>query len=144
LKAIALLVGPLALALSGCAASAAGLGPQTGSVTGHVFVRACGGPAPTIELSGGCKAQPVTGVAIVLESQGSGQALTATTGSGGSYTIKVPVGTYVVHLGLRQPTASSQALVDRAMAMSRIGPQAVTVGAGQTVTADFTIVFELM
>jgi hypothetical protein len=30
------------------------------------------------------------------------------------------------------------------MAMSRIGPQAVTVGAGRTVTADFTIVFELM
>jgi hypothetical protein len=145
LKAIALLVGLLALALSGCAASAAGFGPQTGTVTGHVFVRACGGPAPPVDQkSDGCKAQQATGVAVILEPQRGGEALTATTGSGGTYSIRVPVGTYAVHLGSRQPTASSQALVDRAMAMSRIGPQAVTVGAGQTVTADFTIVFELM
>jgi hypothetical protein len=144
LKAIALLVGLLALALSGCAASAGALGPQTGTVTGHVFVRVCGGAAPVDQKWEGCKPQPATGVAVVLEPQAGGRALTATTGSEGAYSIKVPVGTYLVHLGSRQPTASSQVLVDRAMAMSRIGPQAVTLGAGQTVTADFTIVFELM
>jgi hypothetical protein len=58
--------------------------------------------------------------------------------------MKVAVGAHVVHLGSRQPTASSQALVGRAMAMSRMGPQAVTVGAGQAATVDFTIVFNLM
>jgi hypothetical protein len=143
LKATALLVGLFALALSGCVASAAG--PQTGTVTGHVFVRACGGPAPPLDQKEeGCKAQPATGVSVVLEPQRGGQALTATTGSGGTYSITVPAGTYVVHLGSRQPTPSSQVLVDRAMATSALGPQAVTVGAGQEVTADFTIAFNLM
>lgn len=65
--------------------------------------------------------------------------------SAGAYSIKVPVGTYTVHLGQPRPAKQPpMAFADWGMAMNLAGPKTVTVAAGQTVTADFTIVFNLL
>ncbi len=152
MKLLVLLVGALAFALSGCAASAAAFGPPTGTVGGHVFIRTCGGAARPPALDGQpCTPRPDPGVAVTLEPQGGGPAVTATTNSAGAYSIKLPVGTYKVRLGLSGigkrpplPAGGSGAFADRALGTNLVGPKMVTVAAGQTVTADFTIVFNLL
>ncbi len=152
MKPFVLLIGALAFALSGCAASAAAFGPQTGTVAGHVFIRACGGAARLPSLEGQpCTPRPDPGVAVTLEPQAGGPALNATTDSAGAYSIKVRVGTYTVHLGLSGvgkrpplPAGASGAFADRATGTNLLGPKAVTVSADKTVTADFTIVFNLL
>jgi Carboxypeptidase regulatory-like domain len=121
-----LLFGILLLTLSGCAAARAlvgGSGTTTGTISGHIQVRACGGAAVA---EGTCPATPIPGVVVQVQAQGGGQPITATTDSTGTYRVRAAPGSYVVRL-------DSQSLLGLA------GSRQVTVGAGQTISADFTL-----
>jgi len=152
MKPFNLVIAALAVTLSGCAASAAALGPEMGTVAGHVSIRACGGAYKSPDLGGvPCQPRPDPGVTVTLKPQSAGQDLTARTSADGAYSIKVPVGTYTVHVGPSAagkqpplPATDSRAFADRAMAMSLVGPRTVAVANGQTVTADFTIVYNML
>lgn len=152
MKPFNLVFAALAVTLSGCAASAAAFGPPMGTIAGHVSVRACGGAYKSPDLGGTpCQPRPAPGVTVTLDRQGGGQKLTAITNADGAYSIKVPVGRYTVQVGRSAggkqpplPAADSRAFADRAMAMSLVGPKTVTVANGQTVTADFIIIYNLL
>lgn len=136
----------LAAVLCGCGAGAALFGPSTGTVTGHVQIRACGGANQGGQTS--CPTSPYAGVTLTFAltpPAGTGSRNTATTDANGAYRIALPPGTYTVTAA--QPSAS----VPRPKAFS--GPPAVVAGfltrqiivtAGKTLTADFAYVIELL
>jgi hypothetical protein len=145
----ALVVATLALALSGCAAAGA-FSPQTGTVTGHVQIRTCGGPMPAQgQPSQPCTPRPMASVVVSFAPTSGGSAVTAVTDAAGAYSVSLKAGTYVAQV--------TQASAAQASASgSRGGPayapmmatpfekKTVTVTAGQTVTADFIVSIQLM
>ncbi len=128
-KLLGIVLPPLvALSLSSCA-----LRPdsQTGIVTGHVMIRACGG-AP------GCHPGAAQGAAVMFLRE-SGQPTTATVDENGRYHIDLPAESYDVTVGF-----ISAGLPNGGGWVTRFtGPTHLTVIAGKTVTGDFSGIRQL-
>jgi hypothetical protein len=123
-----LLPALVALSLSTCALSP---GAQTGTVTGHAMIRACGG-AP------GCHPGAAQG-AVVMFLRGSGQPSSTTVDESGRYHIDLPAASYDVMVGF-----VSAGLPNGGGWVARFtGPTKLTLIAGKTVTADFSGTFQL-
>lgn len=123
---IALAVAVLAIGLSGCAAPGI-IGARTGTVTGHVLVRVCGGPMPAEGLpSRACTPHPLPAT-VSFQATSGGQAITATTDASGAYSVALPAGAYSARVN--QPAATARTVV---------------VTAGQVSRLDFMIDVELM
>ena len=130
----ALIVCLLVAVLAGCGAAPSLLGPATGTVTGHVQLRACGGAYRAEETS--CPIHPYAGVTLTFSltsaaTTASGQAVT--TDSSGSYRIELNPGTYTVR---------ASGTGDKAGGLS--GAREVVVAAGKTATADFVYTIQLL
>ena len=117
----------LALSLCGCGAAAS---PATGTVTGHVQIRACGGAYRPEQT--GCPARPMTGATLTFQLIDRSSASTTTTDSSGAYRIDLKPGSYIVQV--------MEGSAKRALA----GPRTVTVVAGKSVTADFIYTIQLL
>lgn len=116
----------LGVALAGCTGPGI-FAPQSGTVTGHVVIRACGGAYRPDQTS--CPIRSLPGTRISFQSNGN--TVTATADSTGSYRIDLRPGTYMVEVNAER--------------FSRVaGPRQVTVTAGKTITADFTYNLELL
>ena len=127
----ALIAFGLAAVLAGCAAGPALFPPSTGTVVGHVQLRACGGAYRAAETS--CTPQPYADVTLTFAltpSAGAGSDQTVRTDSSGSYRIDLKPGTYTV-----QPSGPGKL---------GSGPHQVVVTGGQTVTADFVYTIQLL
>lgn len=124
----------LAATLSGCAGGASFFAPATGTVTGHVQIRACGG-AYRPEQSG-CPVQPMAGVRLTFRSTNDSKPSTVTTDSSGAYRIDLKPGRYTVQV-------AEEGAARRGFA-AFAGPTTVTVTAGETVTADFVYTIQLL
>jgi hypothetical protein len=129
----ALIACLLAVVLAGCGAGPALLGPSSGTVTGHVQLRACGGAYRQGETS--CPTHPYAGVTLTftLTPAGSGPDQKVTTDSSGSYRIDLKPGSYTVRAAGPGDQGGSLA-----------GQREVVVAAGKTVTADFVYTIQLM
>jgi hypothetical protein len=93
-----------------------------GTVTGHVTAVPCS-PVENPEPDGPCKALPGAGIAIEF-SNDQGQSFVTKTAADGSYSIRLPVGTWRV-------TLKTLRLIS--------GPSTVTVDADSTVVADYVV-----
>ena len=125
----ALIACVLTMVLAGCGAGASLFAPSTGTVTGHVELRACGGAYRTDQT--GCPTQPYAGVTLTFTGTGSDKVVT--TDASGSYRIDLEPGTYNVQAsGPRKPAGGLG------------GPRQVVVAAGKTVTADFVYTIQLL
>jgi len=132
----------LTISLSSCAAGPAIFGPSTGTLTGHVTVRACGG-AYRPEQSG-CAERPLAAGTLTFRlsvTNGSGSEKTATTDANGVYSITLPPGTYAVTV---TPGVTHQAPTGIGAVVGDAAPRRVTVVAGRTVTSNFTYTLQLM
>lgn len=142
----ALIACLLAAVLCGCGAGAALFGPSTGTVTGHVQIRACGGANQGGQTS--CPTRPYAGVTLTFAltpAAGTGPEKTATTDANGAYRIVLAPGTYTVTAAHPSSTAPQpQAFADAPAVARGFEPRQVTVTAGKTLTADFTYVIELL
>ena len=129
----ALIACLLVTVLAGCGAAPSLFGPTTGTVTGHVQLRACGGAYRAEETS--CPTHPYAGVtltfALASAPTTSGQAVT--TDSSGSYRIDLKPGTYAVRASGPGDQAGGLA-----------GAREVVVAVGKTVTADFVYTIHLL
>ena len=140
----ALFVCLLAIALGGCAGGPALFGPSTGTVTGHVTMRACGGAYRPEQP--GCSARAMAGAMVsfrLVSGNGTPTAQTAVTDGSGAYTVKLAPGTYAVSLdstGYDAQASPHPAVVPGI----GVAPRQVTVLAGKTVTADFSWTIHLM
>jgi hypothetical protein len=135
----------LAAALCGCAAGASLFGPSTGTVTGHVQLRACGGAYRPEQTS--CPARPMADATLVFQEVSTSNSSTVTTDSAGAYRIDLKPGAYTIRVAeigsAKQPRPG--AFADNPLAVDHTaGPEAVTVIAGQTVTKDFTYTIQMM
>jgi len=125
----ALIACLLVMVLAGCGAGASLFAPTTGTVTGHVELRACGGAYRTDQT--GCPTQPYADLTLTFTGTASDKAVT--TDAGGSYRIDLNPGTYTVQAsGPRHPAGGLG------------GPRQVVVSAGKTVTADFVYTIQLL
>ena len=127
----ALIACLLAAALSGCAAGASLFGPSSGTATGHVQIRGCGGVNRPDQTA--CQVQPMVGATLTFQLVDRSSSTTTTTDSAGAYRIDLKPGTYTV-----QATQKDSAKIDFS------GQTTVTVIAGKTVTRDFTYTIQLM
>jgi Carboxypeptidase regulatory-like domain len=124
----------LATLLAGCGAGPSLFGASTGTVTGHVQIRACGGAYRPGQTT--CPTHPYVGVTLTFSltpPTGAGSQKAVTTDSSGSYRIDLGPGTYTVR-------ASGPG--DQAGGLG--GPSQVGVAAGKTVTADFVYTIQLL
>ena len=127
----ALIVGLVVAVLAGCGGGPSSPGASTGTVTGHVQLRACGGAYRAGETS--CTPQPYAEVTLTFSLSppaGKGSTRSVTTDASGFYRIELPPGTYTV-----QPSGPGKFAT---------GPQQVVVTAGKTVTADFVYTIQLL
>ncbi len=133
----------LVIALSACAAGPAIFGPSTGTVTGHVTLRACGGAYRPGQA--GCAVRPLAGAGVSFEivpANGKGSERTAVTDANGAYSITVAPGIYAVTTTLKPQELP--AIAGAATVPGLASPRQVTVVAGKTVTADFTYTIQLL
>jgi hypothetical protein len=130
----ALIAGLLTIALAGCAAGPSPFGSSTGTIAGHVQIRACGGAYRPEQPT--CSPHPYAGVTLTfsLTAPGStGSDHTVTTDANGSYRIDLKPGTYTVR---------AAGPGDQAGGLE--GPREIVVSAGKTVTADFVYSIHLL
>src|SRR2546423_8086138 len=111
------------LALAGCGGPTIFV-PASGTLTGHVTLRACGGA--NREYQTGCPVQPLSGVKLTFQARSGSTASRATTDSTGGYPIPLAPGTDAVTL----ETAAKYSTLH--------GPHHGSVVARQPQTADFT------
>ncbi len=121
----------LALTLCACAGGASFLGPGTGTVTGHVQIRACGGAYRPEQT--GCPTRPMAGAKLTFQLINTSSVSTITTDTSGSYRIDLKPGTYSVRPAEGVPARQGFS-----------GPTTVAVVAGNTVTADFIYTVQLL
>jgi hypothetical protein len=120
----------LVMALAGCGGPGVLVPRSTGTVTGHVMLRACGGAYRMPETP--CSVRPVSGATLTFQLGGTSTSARTTTDSTGVYHVDLQPGTYLVAVtGVGVYSRSN-------------GPRQVTVTAGKTVTADFTYAIELL
>lgn len=118
--------------LAGCGSGPSLFGTSTGTVSGHVQLRACGGAY--LDGQTACPSHPYAGVTLTFTPlSGTDKEQTATTDSSGSYHIDLKPGTYTVRASARGGQAGSSG-----------GPRQVVVTAGKTVTADFVVTINLL
>lgn len=122
----------LAATLSGCG-GATFFGPATGTVSGHVQIRACGGAYRPEQT--GCPARPMAGATITFQMVNSSSASTITTDSSGAYRIDLAPGTYNVRV-------TGEGSAQRELA-GLAGPRTVAIVAGKSLTADLTYTIQL-
>ena len=133
----ALMAIAMASLLSGCAGGPAIFGSQTGTVTGHVMTRACGG-AYRVDQNA-CQATPRSGVQLTFSGHGS-TPRTVGVDNGGAYRIDLAAGTYTVKV----ETFGSSLSPIPGPTPRFSGPTQIVVSAGKTVTVDFTETVELL
>jgi hypothetical protein len=122
----------LVTVLAGCGSGPSLFGPSTGTVTGHVQLRACGGAYRAGQTA--CPTHPYAGVTLTFTPlAGTGSEQAATTDASGSYHIDLKPATYTV----RGSGPGNQA-------GGLGGPRQVIVAAGKTVTADFVYTIQLL
>ena len=138
----------LAIALTGCGAGPPVLGPTTGTVSGHLQLRACGGAYRPEQT--GCPTSPMVSATLGFELRDGSSPATVTTDSAGAYRIDLKPGTYRIRLmeGAGFWTAflgdSGAAIADRQATGSGFAEsRTVTVFAGKTVTADFSYTIQM-
>jgi hypothetical protein len=127
----ALIVCVMAALLAGCGGGPSPSGASTGTVTGHVQLRACGGAYRAGETS--CTPQPYADVTLMFSltpAAGTGSTRSVTTDASGFYRIDLSPGTYTV-----QPSGPGK---------FASGPRQVVVTTGKTVTADFVYTIQLL
>jgi hypothetical protein len=136
----------LAATLSACGVGTAAFGPSTGTVAGHVQLRACGGP--TRPEPSGCPSQPYSGVRLTFSQSpaaGTGSEKTVTTDSNGAYRIDLAPGTYTVSASAATAKSPNQSFADSQTVPGGFGGhREVVVTAGKTVKADFVYTIQLM
>src|ERR1700758_4998968 len=130
------LLAIIATLLCGCAATPASFGPSTGTVSGHVMVRACGG-AYRLDQNG-CRVGPADGAQVTFMLAGSSERATASSDATGAYRLTLKPGTYDVQIEQRGMPSPVPAAGNAGSSRGYAGPKQVTVSAGRTVTADFT------
>jgi hypothetical protein len=130
----ALIACLLVTVLGGCGAGPSLFGPSTGSVTGHVQLRACGGAYRAEQTA--CPTHPYAGVTLkfaLSSAAQTGSEPSVTTDSSGSYRIDLKPGTYTVRAsGPGDPAGGLGS------------PREVVVAAGKTDTADFVYTIQLL
>jgi hypothetical protein len=135
----------LAAVLSGCSAGASFFGPSTGTVTGHVQLRVCGGAYRPDQT--GCSLRPMGDATLTFALAGTSSSSTVTTDSAGAYRIDLKPGTYTVKVtemgSAKQPKPGAFA-DNPATVHESPGANTVTAVAGQTVTRDFTYTIQMM
>ena len=153
-----LVLSIVAIALSGCAATNAfhpGSTSSTGTVLGHVVIHACSGPLAANE----CPARPAPGVVITFKGAATGRVVTAKTDPTGAYSATLPAGTYSILVGGRIPGTGLSSLGQSPcppgivanpvgcwpskFVPPIVGPAHITVVAGHSITADFSITFPM-
>jgi hypothetical protein len=130
----ALIACLIVAALAGCGAGPSLFGPTTGTVTGHVQLRACGGAYRAGATS--CPTHPYAGVTLTFSLTSSAETVSGqavTTDSSSSYRIDLKPGTYAVRASGPGDQAGGLA-----------GAREVVVAAGKTVTADFVYTIQLL
>ena len=141
----ALIACLLAIALTACGAGPAVLGPATGTVSGHLQLRACGGAYRPEQTA--CPTSPMVGATLGFELLGSASPATITTDSAGAYRIDLNPGTYRVRLmeGAAFRADYGAAFTDSQAAGSGFAEsRTVTVVAGKSVTEDFIFAIQMM
>jgi hypothetical protein len=141
----ALIASVLATILSACSAGPALFGPSTGTVTGNVQFRACGGANRPEQT--GCPSHPYAGVTLTFAlspSAGQGSEKTVTTDNKGSFRIELAPGTYSVKASAATAAKAQSVPNSQAAAGGFGGPRQVVVTAGKTVTADFAYTIQLL
>ncbi len=130
----ALIACLLAAVLSGCGAGPSWFSASTGTVSGHVQIRTCGGAYRPEQT--GCTTHPYAGVTLtftLITPAGTGSEQAVTTDSNGSYRIDLAPGTYTVRAAGPGDQAGAQD-----------GARQVMVTAGKTVTPDFVYTIQLL
>ena len=120
----------LGVILSACGIGTPASGKATGTVTGHVQIRACGGAYRPEETA--CPTQRAAGVGLISRlatAPGNASETTVKTDPNGAYRVNLPPGSYTV-------IAAGRGGLD--------GPRQVVVSAGRTVTADFVYTIQLL
>lgn len=133
----ALIAIAVASLVSGCAAGSALFGNQTGTVTGHVMVRACGGANRADQ--NGCHVSARSGVRLTFSASSSTPRWVNVDNSG-AYRIDLAAGTYRVKV----ETFGSSLSTGPGPQPRFAGPEQIVVSAGKTVTADFVETVELL
>ena len=120
----------LGVVLSACGAGTPASGKATGTVTGHVQIRACGGAYRPEQT--GCPTQLAAGIGLTFRlatAPANASEKTVTTDPNGAYRADLAPGTYLVIAAGRGGLQ---------------GPRQVVVVAGRTVTADFVYTIQLL
>jgi len=133
----------LAIGLSGCAGGPALLGPSTGTVTGHVTLRACGGAYRVDQAA--CSSRPMAGATVsfrLTSGSGASREQTAVTDPSGAYRLELAPGTYTI--ALSSTGSSPQTSGGPAVPAASGAPRQVTVIAGKTVVADVAWTIQLL
>ena len=134
-----LLLAALAGLVSGCAGGPAVPEAQTGTVTGHVILRTCGG-AYRVDQNG-CHVTPGSGVTLKFSQSSSFYSRSVKVDADGAYRIGLTSGTYSVSL----TTPYGGSLSNSPAPMPHFsGPTGIVVSPGKTVTADYTETIELL
>jgi hypothetical protein len=136
------LLAIIAALMCGCGATPAGFGPSTGTVTGHVMMRDCGG-AYRLDQNG-CRVGPADGAQVSFVLAGSSERVTAGTDASGAYRLTLKPGPYNVQIEQQGMTSPVPAAGNAGASHGYAGPKQITVSAGRTVTADFTYTIELL
>lgn len=119
----------IAITVAGCAGSPLAAA-RTGTVSGHVSTRACGGA--NRENIAGCQFRPAAGVTLSFRELTAGTVRMASTDKAGSYSISLPAGKYQVEP--KDPISGPR----------REAPRILTIAPGQSVTADFSYTLQLL
>lgn len=136
----------LAIALTACGAGPPILGPTTGTVSGHLQLRACGGANRPEQTA--CPTSPMSDATLEFQLVGGSSSSTATTNSAGAYRIDLKPGTYRVRLmeGAGFRILSDPGLTfahSQAAGSGFADSRTVTVVAGKTLTEDFIYTIQM-
>ena len=133
----------LAVALTACGAGPPILGPTTGTVSGHLQLRACGGAYRPEQTA--CPTSPLVDAILSFEPVAGSSPATATSDSAGAYRIDLKPGTYRVHLvAFRWAALATSPTASPVAVRGSSEPRTVTVVAGKTVTEDFTYTIQVV
>ena len=136
----------LAALLSACSAGTGAFGPATGTVAGHVQLRACGGANRPEQT--GCPTRPEADVTLTFQltsAPGNASGTRVTTDANGAYRVDLAPGTYSVKFAGSAGSPLPQSFSNGQGAFGGFsGPRQVIVTAGKTVTADFVYTIQML